>query len=495
MIEVVSITPTPGSSITRDQQIVVHLRSSSPFAQVTIGFTSGGNLELAYLQDPAGPTYLAFQAPFVTSTGTPVTDAGWYHYAFTMTRSPMWQSSPTLKVWALNSASEVFMYSQSWELPDSPTSPAVLNVVAGSQVPSNAVFFDKQHFLKILEGSYPADYIQSIKNKAGGGYELFQGMAAVGERVSLAISRLLEDGILMFAGGGSFATVQLSLSRSDVSNGAITLLEGSQFLASKSGRKFIATSSVAFGATDTGPFTITARAIAKGYEYNLRGETLTARGETAPGEIDTIWLLVTPEPQIDQNLKVRQIVDATGGTPLSLDGQGEDRGIPRVSGEPDAVYYQRIVDAPDVVSPNAIVQGVNKILYAYGLAGCCFREVGTSLFPGIFWDDDAWDMDGDVLLSDRFKLWLDEAHFRGYFTIGLPSLAVPDYGLVFDGDDTDAFPVVNAFDQSGPNDQFSSYDGSKEMQDALYASIAECVLQKKLFGVKFDLYLETRGCV
>ena len=385
-------------------------------------------------------------------------------------------------------------FSQSWIFPNTPPQPPPMPAIPGSGQQSNAVVFDKQHYLDVLQKSYPADYINSIKRKPNGGYELFQAAAAVGARMSLAISRMIEDSLVMFASGGRAATGTVDFFRTDFSAGAITLAPGTIVQASKSGRRFVTLNTIAFGATDTGPFTANIQAVAFGYEYNLPGEVLTAGGETLPGEIDTIWQLNTPTPQVDPNLQVRQLVPTANGRPASLDGIGEDRTIPRFGQEGDDSYRQRIIDMPDTVSPNAIVNGVNRILFGYGLVDCCFREVGTDLFPGIFFDgDDAWDMDGTLRPEDRFKLWLDENHFRGYFTIGLPELDLPDSSFCFDGSDGDASPVINAFDTTG-NTANSAYDGSKETQDALYSAIFDSVTQKHMGGVKFDFYLETVGC-
>ncbi len=118
---------------------------------------------------------------------------------------------------------------------------------------------------------------------------MFLANAAVGVRMSLAISRMIEDGLLMFARGGQFATGSVDFtartSRTERSASAGHLVQ-----ASKSGRLFVLTSAVAFGATDTGPLTAAIQAIAYGYEYNVPGEFTAANGELLPGEIDTIWL-------------------------------------------------------------------------------------------------------------------------------------------------------------------------------------------------------------
>ena len=409
-------------------------------------------------------------------------------------------------------------YFQQWQLASGFPQPPVLSpMLAGSAQPSNAAAFDLQHFLGVLAKSYPDDYLASIKRAPNGGYEMFLANAAVGVRMSLAISRMIEDGLLMFARGGQFATGSVDFYRTDFSNGAITLLPGTLVQASKSGRLFVLTSAVAFGATDTGPLTAAIQAIAYGYEYNVPGEFTAANGELLPGEIDTIWLSNSIDaggiPTFDTNMLVRQILPTANGRPASLDGMGADRAVNRQGGEVDDVYRQRIIDLPDTVSPNAIVRGVNAILFAYGLVPCVIREVGTpnsvppttfaedsAPFPGLFFDGstsdpvpimNAYDIDMAAWPSLAWNVWLDEGHFRGYFMLGLPELDFPDYGFCYDGSTSDAFQVINAYDQTG-NGPNSWYDGHKDLQLILYNAIADSVLQKHGFGVKYDFYLTSR---
>ena len=404
-------------------------------------------------------------------------------------------------------------YSAQFQLTSGFPQPPVLQpILAGSGQPSNAVAYDLQHYLTVLDNSYPADYLNSIKRAPNGGYELFMANAAVGARMSLAISRLIEDCMLMFAQGGQFATGSVDFYRTDFSNGAITLLPGTLVQASKSGRLFVLTAAVSFGATDTGPFTVGIQAIAYGYEYNLPGEFTAANGELLPGEIDTIWLSNSIDgsgtPTFDTNMMVRQVLPTANGRPASLDGMGADRAVKRQGGERDDVYRQRIIDLPDTVSPNAIVRGVNKILFGYGLSPCVIREVGTpntdppdtfaddsAPFPDFFFDGNGAD-DGNAYDVDLTawpalawtSIWLDEAHFRGYFMIGLPEVdSFLDYSA-YDGSDSDTFQIMNAYDQTDLSAPMS-YDGYNVLLTNLYNAIADSVLQKHGAGVKYDFYL------
>jgi hypothetical protein len=74
-----------------------------------------------------------------------------------------------------------------------------------------------------------------------------------------------------------------------------------------------------------------------------------------------------------------------GGKIAMLDALGRERKIYRSSGEPDDLYRKRIQTIADVVSPNAIRRALYRVL---GLIPFCFREVGSTAFPGWFFDGD-----------------------------------------------------------------------------------------------------------
>jgi hypothetical protein len=78
-----------------------------------------------------------------------------------------------------------------------------------------------------------------------------------------------------------------------------------------------------------------------------------------------------------------------------LDAIGEDRGVPRHSGEPDDAYRKRVHTPADVVTPNAIRRALNRAL---GAIPWCFREVGGPLLPGFYFD--RVDIDADYYDAD-----------------------------------------------------------------------------------------------
>jgi hypothetical protein len=105
----------------------------------------------------------------------------------------------------------------------------------------------------------------------------------------------------------------------------------------------------------------------------------------------------------DWGLSVSNPEQPSGGTSAMLDELGYERQIPRASQEPDASYRQRIAVPADTVSPNAVKRMLNRTLTKGEGLTWCFREVGTSLLPGLFYGpteadgasptDDAWDYD------------------------------------------------------------------------------------------------------
>jgi hypothetical protein len=94
----------------------------------------------------------------------------------------------------------------------------------------------------------------------------------------------------------------------------------------------------------------------------------------------------------DLGVAVTNPASPTGGRAAFLDEIGRERDLPRGPGEGDDIYRARISAIADVVSPNAIKRTLNRIL---DVVPWCFREVGTDLLPGFFYDaEDAYDSFG-----------------------------------------------------------------------------------------------------
>ncbi len=88
---------------------------------------------------------------------------------------------------------------------------------------------------------------------------------------------------------------------------------------------------------------------------------------------------------IGLGITVTNTTSPTGGRAGMLDELGAERAVGRASGEPDEIYRPRVSTPADVVSPNAIVRALIRTL---GSIPFCFREVGTELLRGFFYDGD-----------------------------------------------------------------------------------------------------------
>lgn len=330
----------------------------------------------------------------------------------------------------------------------------------------DAPVLTQDDLLRVIDRSYPGDYLAAIRRKPNGGYELFQAASAVLARVSLAVARFYCCAFVSTAHGGAKALVTLQFYRDSAISGAINIANNT-IVTTSDGRDFVVLAPMSFPIGDLGPKTTVAEAIATGEEYNVPGQITTAGGEVIPGEISIIKKLVTTVPALDPEMRVRQLVAAEGGKSACLDGLGDDLDIPRQTGEDDGTYRLRIRDTPDTVSPAAIVRTINKILAPFG-AGVCLREVGTPKLPGFFCDagssadspqrpetNFATDMDPTVRPEDRFKLTMSDGEARGFFLIGVPVIV-------------DGAPI--------------------------YKAIFAAVDAKRVAGVSFDLYQETIGC-
>jgi len=155
----------------------------------------------------------------------------------------------------------------------------------------------------------------------------------------------------------------------------------------------------------------------------------------------------------DLGVVVTNTEQPSGGTLGILDAIGADRNIPRLPDETDSAYRIRIWQIADVVTPNAIIRALNRLL---GVIPFCFREVGTPLLPGFFYDGnnqsslqvngtftpDAYDY--DVLLfpgtttSGQFAPWPVVPGLQGTFDVTNGSVTVPttanQVGIVSAGD-------------------------------------------------------------
>jgi hypothetical protein len=106
---------------------------------------------------------------------------------------------------------------------------------------------------------------------------------------------------------------------------------------------------------------------------------------------------------LDWGLSATNSLSPSGGELGMLDALGQEKRLPRLSGEVDDDYRLRITRVADVVTPNAVKRALVR---STGSTTWCLREVGGTLLPGFFFDrhdqgGDAWD-DGALLFTGAY---------------------------------------------------------------------------------------------
>lgn len=289
---------------------------------------------------------------------------------------------------------------------------------------------DQAYFLALFDRIFPSDYLEPLKSP-GPGYEIFEALAAVGARLSLAIARLKVGNFISSADGGQYAQANVLFLRPAFTAGAVTIKAGTLVTTSVGDRTFALLSDVLFGATDLGPLPGTVQAISLGYEYNVRGQRVAASGLVLPGEIDTISKLIEDPSFGDPTITISQVDDATGGQAAMLDQLGIDRGMGRVEFETDASYRPRIASIPDTVSPGAVRRAVNAILQPLGLSfqfieiwdlayQTCF-DAPSAVIPGSTFDPNLFCYDDPRAATPFRNRYLDEVEARGTFIVVVPA--------------------------------------------------------------------------
>jgi len=364
-------------------------------------------------------------------------------------------------------------------------------VTASPNLPCPRTPSTQQDFLDLFDRILPSTYLDPMKSGVGPGYELFQAFGSVGERVSLAISRTACQSFVGSATGGSFATVTVQLFRQDTIT-RVTVLRGTVLLCSASGRRFTTNADVHFEPSQTGPFDVTATSIEQEYEYNVTGQRTAANGPT---------------------IQVRQIPDATGGSPAALDQLGADRGITRLVGEDDQQYRVRIKQLPDTVSPGAIRRACQRAFRPWN-HGFAFVETWDPELQ-LAYDIPNGGVDGnpavgaydDPVNYPLQNLMCDAAFFRGAFVIVVDNLEpIYDVGFAYDdpgetaadyvSPNTNGMHAIPAYDlpDDSPDDAiYGCFDGIDQDRNAVYAGLADVIDLIKPAGVSYTFLMPEPG--
>lgn len=184
----------------------------------------------------------------------------------------------------------------------------------------------------------------------------------------------------------------------------------------------------------------------------------------------------------------------SGGASPTLDHIGSERDMGRSSGEMDDPYRARLYSRPDVVTPNALVRAMNRVLAPYGLTGCLREPSDLGTFAGFFYDAPAngpidrryaYDLDFDARPADRYKLPLDLAEFRAFFVASIPPMSLGEFGFAYDEGFVcfyDAAPFLNG------------YDGYAVTAAAIRLAVWNALNAAREGGVGFELVEDPFGC-
>lgn len=249
-------------------------------------------------------------------------------------------------------------------MPDFPAAvPALPPLPASSQ----------DDILALFDRILPNHYLAPLKDP-GPGYEYLQAVAMMIARVSTAVAHMGSGCYIGSSDGGTYAEVQIELTRPNSIFRAFTLLGRASapqgtLVGTAEGYYYQLMTDVTFGATELGPKIVTARAIARGWMWNRPGPFTTADGEYIPGAINRLILPVYPltpsPPNFDPTVVVRQVSAATGGSSPMLDAVGNDRGIERnFSGITTATLVRTDTANAVALLPNSVLATADGFHYA-----------------------------------------------------------------------------------------------------------------------------------
>lgn len=197
-------------------------------------------------------------------------------------------------------------------------------------------------------------------------------------------------------------------------------------------------------------------------------------------------------------LELVEVEAFSGGRDDDLFVLGDERGIYRQPGETDEVFRDRVSRLADVVSPNAILSQLNRILRPLGFkGGVCdvqFSGVAGGFF-GLFMDVDpdlapdfvsALDLygPGDLFPKEPFFVLQSAQEAYGWFLVKLPYLGQGDFGIFLDDGPLYFDESVQVF--YGPS-AFGFMDGEPTEGNATYAAIYSAIDKIKAGGVGFTM--------
>lgn len=173
---------------------------------------------------------------------------------------------------------------------------------------------------------------------------------------------------------------------------------------------------------------------------------------------------------VEDTLFQRTFIGSADG--LWLDEHGLERGIQRLEGESDDDYRVRLRAIEDVVSPAAVLAGIEKVLKVPGAEIFEFQTAAS--FYGASYFDDDW-------------LWpLDPP----YFVVRIPEQVVSRAGRGYLSTTGDPVDVRSYFGATGggivdAEDASMFFEGDGLVGDPVYRAIYETVKRIRAGGVGF----------
>lgn len=370
-------------------------------------------------------------------------------------------------------------------------------------------YLTQQDFLDLAERLLPQAYVDGLKNV--GGWEFYQSMAKMFERISLAIGRYEFGQYILSAPRGALARCSVEFYR-PAGTVEVTMLKGTIVKASSSSRFFSLDADVVLGIgvlTASGNVT----AVAPGYEYNVVGPYTTPAGELIPGEIDAIELPYMDPAFGDQTIAVRQTTTATGGVAAALEQMAIDAGFDPFAGDSDAQLRARMRQTPDIITPEAIDRAVAAYCQRIGVPYTIIETWQSDYQTCWSGPDDAvGEYDPNLFCYDDPRpsppfrnRWLSWRDFAAAFFVVVPDLpSIAEYGMAYDDpaitpDDyrtrlgsraPAAYDVPDSVTVAGTPFLTGVYDGDDYEKNAFYAGLYQLLQSVKSYGVSADVELE-----
>lgn len=164
-------------------------------------------------------------------------------------------------------------------------------------------------------------------------------------------------------------------------------------------------------------------------------------------------VVVELEELEDLGVSVTQPDPAVGGRVDVLAAVSAERRVDRVTNETDEQFADRLVELPDVVSPNAIERILKRVFEPYGVRYCMHETGDVDGLMGFTWDYHAWDFGtacgcgeaeppGSEMMGAGI-VWMSSGTSTRFFLICLGRPAIEQLGAGWDSPDTNnPFPAA-----------------------------------------------------